>query len=82
MREKVKRLVLSFSTTTQAMAAEQWFQRKNLPGRLIPLPGSISAECGLAWCTEIEQKRTVEQAAKEGAIQIQGIHEAMLYERK
>lgn len=44
--------------------------------------GSISAECGLAWCTEIEQKRTVEQAAKEGAIQIQGIHEVMLYERK
>ncbi|HIX28313.1 MAG TPA: DUF3343 domain-containing protein [Candidatus Blautia stercoravium] len=82
MREKVKRLVLSFSTTTQAMAAEQWFQGKEMPGRLIPLPGSISAECGLAWCTDIDQKGAVEQAAEEGAIQIQGIHEAMLYERK
>lgn len=82
MREKVQCLVLSFFTTTQAMAAEKWFREENLPGRLIPLPGSISAECGLAWRTDREQKGVVKLAAEEGKIQIEGIHEVWLYERK
>ncbi len=82
MREKVMRLVLSFSTTTHAMAAEKWFQKEGLPGRLIPLPSSISAECGLAWCTDTGQKACVEKAVKEGQLQIQEIHEVELYERK
>ena len=34
------------------MAMERYALEKKLPGRLIPLPQSISAGCGLAWKTE------------------------------
>ena len=49
MREKTMKLVITFHTTTQAIAMEAFCQKEELPGRLIPLPREISAGCGLAW---------------------------------
>ena len=49
MREKKPYVVISFDTTTQAMAMETECRRLGIPGRLIPLPKEISAACGLAW---------------------------------
>ena len=83
MREKkVMRLVLSFSTTTHAMAAEKWFQEEGLPGRLIPLPPVFL--CGM-WVGVVYRYRTESlcgKGGKEGQLQIQEVHEVELYERK
>ena len=49
MREKKPFLILSFSSTTQAMAVEKFCGERQLPGRLIPVPKEITAGCGLAW---------------------------------
>ena len=48
---RVKRdfLVITFDTTTAAMACEELCKVEGLPGRMIPVPGQISAGCGLAW---------------------------------
>ena len=48
---RVKRgyLVITFDTTTAAMACEELCRSKGLPGRMIPVPSQISAGCGLAW---------------------------------
>ena len=59
MREKKEKLVVSFLTTTQAMAAEKYCLKNQIPGRIIPLPSEISAECGIAWCTEPEEEEIV-----------------------
>lgn len=48
MREKTPKLVITFSTTSAAMAMEAACGQEN--GRLIPLPSEISGGCGLAWC--------------------------------
>ena len=56
MREKKEWLIVTFSTTTAAMALERYCQKENLPGRIIPLPTKISAGCGLAWRTEPQEK--------------------------
>lgn len=48
-RQKKPALILSFARTTDAMAAEKFCMANNLPGRLIPVPGEITAGCGLAW---------------------------------
>lgn len=42
-------LVVTFPTTAAAMACEQLCGDQGLPGRMIPVPGEISAGCGLAW---------------------------------
>ena len=74
MREKKEKLVVSFLTTTQAMAAEKYCQKNRIPGRIIPLPSEISAECGIAWCTEPEEEERIRQVINDGGIQAEGIH--------
>ena len=49
MRKKENRMVISFYTTTEAIAMEEACRRDHITGRLIPLPTVISAGCGLAW---------------------------------
>lgn len=48
-REKKMYQVITFYTTTQAMAFEQKCNTNAIPGRIIPVPREISAGCGLAW---------------------------------
>ncbi|MBQ8620815.1 MAG: DUF3343 domain-containing protein [Oscillospiraceae bacterium] len=49
MRQKKETLVVTFATTTQAMAVEKYCLEKGLPGRIIPVPREITAGCGLSW---------------------------------
>ena len=51
MKEELS-LVIAFDATSDAFAAEDVFRQNGLSGRLIPLPESISAGCGLAWRAE------------------------------
>jgi len=48
-------MVLTFSTTTSAMAMEKGCRKESIPGRLIPVPREITAGCGLAWRMTTEE---------------------------
>ena len=49
MRAKKPTLVITFPTTTAALGWERQCMAKEVPGRLIPVPVTITADCGLAW---------------------------------
>ena len=49
MRAKSPRVILTFSTTTDAMAMERYCGANGVAGRLIPVPSAISAGCGMCW---------------------------------
>ena len=49
MRQKELTQIITFKTTTAAMAMEDYCKAQGLPGRIIPLPQEISAGCGLCW---------------------------------
>ena len=49
MRQKKNYMILTFKTTTAAMAMEKKCGEDKIPGRLIPLPGEISAGCGFPY---------------------------------
>ena len=49
MAEKVPVLIVTFASTTQAIAGEKCLKGAGLPGRIIPVPRQISAACGLSW---------------------------------
>lgn len=51
-----QRVVVTFHTTTEAIAWEKVCKAENLPGRLIPMPPKISAGCGLAWVTTLQNR--------------------------
>lgn len=65
MRKKEEKGIITFSTTTAALAAEQQAKQLGIPGRLIPTPVSVTASCGLAWMVEREQLDSVCQVLKE-----------------
>ncbi len=66
MRQKKPALVITFDSTTQAMAAEKFCTEQGLPGRIIPIPREISAGCGLSWKAAPDAKDTL-LPAMEGA---------------
>lgn len=49
MREKKNYMIITFKTTTTALAMEKKCRQSSIPGRIIPLPAEISAGCGFSW---------------------------------
>lgn len=52
MREKKLYQVLTFHTTDAAMEMEAFCKQNGIAGRLMPVPRSLSAGCGIAWRME------------------------------
>ena len=78
MREKTLTLVVTFHTTTAAMAMESACAAAGLPGRLIPVPREITAGCGMAWKAKPEDRSALEAFVTEKAIKVAGWYELML----
>jgi hypothetical protein len=68
MREKQRALVVTFSMTTEALAAERFCQLQGLPGRMIPVPLAITAGCGLAWKALPQQRERLLAAWTEAGL--------------
>ena len=64
MREKSWKYIVTFQTTTAAMAFESLCSRENVPGRLIPVPKEVSSGCGLAWCVPFESADLIDNLIK------------------
>ena len=41
MKKREKKIVITFHTTTDAMAMERYCKKRKEPGRLIPVPGRM-----------------------------------------
>ena len=65
-------LVLTFPTTAAAMACEQLCGEQGLTGRMIPVPGQISAGCGLAWKAAPQDQDALVSALAEAGIAVEG----------
>ena len=72
MKEKVLTTVVTFETTTQAIAMERECKKNKFTGRLIPVPREISASCGLSWAVEAEQEKCLTQVELEFEDEIEG----------
>lgn len=78
MREKKNYRILTFHTTTEAMAMEKRCEENGIPGRLIPIPGEISAGCGLAWRMVAEDYPVYEKKIKELQLKFEECRELWL----
>lgn len=78
MIPKQDRLVITFYTTTDAMAMEHLCQAQQAPGRMIPVPRSISAGCGLAWSAPPEDEKELRALMESGGIQSQGVYRCLV----
>lgn len=77
-KEKKLWLIITFPTTTAAMAMEKLCMEQGLKGRLIPVPREISAGCGMSWRAPVEEKDGLTAAARQASITIENTYEIML----
>lgn len=75
MREKTLKLIVTFHTTTAAMAMEKACTQNGTPGRLIPVPREITAGCGMSWAAPPEARRQVEETAEKYGVETSGYYE-------
>ena len=80
MHVKVDSLVITFPTTAAAMACEDLCKKKGLPGRMIPVPGQISAGCGLAWKVSPADRPVFELELAAAGIALSGMEIVGLWE--
>lgn len=78
MRQKSLRCVITFHTTSQAIAAERFCKEYGIAGRLIPVPREITSGCGMAWSAPAEEAERVRQAMSEHEIVYEGTYQLMI----
>lgn len=78
MREKKRWLVVAFHTTAAAIGMEALCRERGLPGRLIPVPREITADCGMAWRAEVEACGALEELVRAEGLEAEGFYELLL----
>lgn len=78
MRKKELKLVITFHTTADAMAMEKACKEHGAAGRLIPVPRTISAGCGLSWCADLAEREALKSVMEKVGLQEEEIHECMV----
>ena len=78
MRTKQNYHLLTFHTTTAAMAMEDYCHEHGIMGRMIPLPQEISAGCGLAWRMRPEEYAQEKDRIEASKIQVENSLELTL----
>ena len=78
MRKKQERFVVTFATTTGAMAMEQACRSAGLPGRLIPVPRSITAGCGMCWSAPPSAREELEALVVREKLDVDGLYNILL----
>ena len=79
MRVKTLKTVVTFATTSDAMAMEATARAHGIPGRIIPVPSQISAGCGLAWCADSVDRELLVAALVLHGLAHEGVFEVALY---
>ena len=78
MRPKTLKLVITFHTTAAAMAMEKFCKKEHIPGRLIPVPRELTADCGMAWRAGVEDKPALEAMVEQEKLEAAGFYEVMI----
>lgn len=78
MRERSEKCVVTFRTTAAAMAMESACKAEGLPGRLIPVPRSVTAGCGLCWAAPPASREALEELVIRKCLDVDGIYAIIL----
>ena len=78
MREKKLWLVITFHTTAAAIAMEKLCRAKGLPGRLIPVPRELTADCGMSWRAEVQDRPALAALTEAEGLEVDGFYELVI----
>ena len=79
MREKTRKLVITFHTTAAAMAMENPLPPAGAAtGRLIAVPRELTADCGMAWCAPTDAAPALRALADSRNLEYEGWQELLV----
>lgn len=78
MRPRELRAILTFPTTTDAIAMERYCSSQGIAGRLIPVPSAISAGCGMCWSAPVKAGAGLREAAAVAGVRTEGYYELVI----
>ncbi len=78
MRMKIPCVVITFHTTAEAMKTEQICKAKNLAGKLISAPRSLSADCGIAWRSPADTREELTSLLEQSGVEVSGVYEMVM----
>ena len=81
MRKKMPFMVVSFSTTEDAMGMESKAGVHGIPGRIISLPPEVDASCGMAWAVPLDDAEDLADKLSQAGIHYDKITLVELYTR-
>lgn len=77
--EPERKIIVSFDSTFDVMECERLCLEAGVPGRIVPLPGSITAGCGLAWSMPFSGDALAAfRSACEGRVQPADYHQLVI----
>lgn len=82
MREKKLWLVITFHTTAAAIAMEKLCRAKGLPGRLIPVPRELTADCGMSWRAEVQDRAVLAALTEAEGLEVDGFYELVIWRKE
>ena len=61
MIKKTRKLIITYYTSDMAFATEKLCKTNNISGELISAPRKLSADCGISYAANIEDKQKLEE---------------------
>jgi hypothetical protein len=78
MRERQKKFVVTFHTTAGAMAMEKACKESGMPGRILPVPRTITAGCGMCWAAPLDARDSIEALVIARHLDVDGLYDILL----
>lgn len=72
---KERKFIVTFHQTADAMQMEKICRDRRIPGRLIPVPQSVSAGCGMCWAAPPAARQQIEAVMNEAGLRPAGMLE-------
>lgn len=78
MIKKELKIVVTFFTSSEAMACEKECKIAQIEGKLISAPRELTSDCGISYKTDLKYKEDIEKLLKEKNIEYDKINEIYL----
>lgn len=75
MLKKELKLIITFYTSSEAMATERVCKDNGIKGALISAPRNLTADCGISYAAEVADKEKIEKLLKDKKIEYEKILE-------
>ncbi|MHC1684970.1 MAG: DUF3343 domain-containing protein [Clostridiaceae bacterium] len=66
--------IIVFNNTTEAVSTEDFFNKNNIPNRVMPTPTNIAKSCGISLIVRNEDISIIKELKSENKISVKGIY--------